>query len=303
MSIGPTGRTVLVTGGAGFIGSHLVDALVPDNDVVVLDDLSSGTRENLHPGATLSEGDVRDDHTVETAMEGVDLVYHEAAMVSVNKSVQDPKRSHRVNATPTLSILEAARDNDARVVLASSSAIYGPPESVPVAESDSKTPTSPYGIDKLYLDHHARTYNELYDLPTVALRYFNVYGPRQRGGPYSGVISIFADQLRDDDPVTIHGDGSQTRDFVHVSDIVQANLLAAETDATGEAFNIGTGDSISIRELAELMRDVADSGSDLVHTDPREGDIDQSVAGIEKARSELGYEPTIDLEDGLQDVI
>jgi UDP-glucose 4-epimerase len=236
-------------------------------------------------------------------MEDVDVVFHEAAIVSVDRSVEDPPLSHEINAAPTLSILEAARDTDARVVLASSSAIYGPPESVPVSETDPKEPASPYGIDKLYLDHQARAYADLYDVPTVALRYFNVYGPRQRGGPYSGVISIFADQLRDDDPVTIHGDGSQTRDFVHVSDIVQANLLAAETDATGEAFNIGTGDSISIRELAELMRDVADSGSDLVHTDPREGDIDQSVAGIEKARSELGYEPTIDLADGLQDVI
>lgn len=298
-----TDRNVLVTGGAGFIGSHLVDALVGANDVTILDNFSTGYRENVNPEATVIEGNIRDRDTVERAMDGMDLVFHEAALVSVDKSVDRPALSHETNATPTLSILDAARENDARIVLASSAAIYGQPSSVPVTESEPKRPNSPYGIDKLYLDHHARTYHDLYGLETVALRYFNVYGPRQRGGPYSGVISIFADQLANDEPVTVHGDGTQTRDFVHVSDIVQANLLAAETDAVGEAFNVGTGSSISIRELAELMRESTESTSEIVHTDGRSGDIERSVADIRKAKNELGYDPTVDLEDGIQDVL
>ncbi|QKY15582.1 NAD-dependent epimerase/dehydratase family protein [Halorubrum sp. CBA1229] len=303
MTATPTDRNVLVTGGAGFIGSHLVDALVGANDVTVLDDFSTGYRENVNPKATVIEGDIRDRDTVESAMDGIDLVFHEAALVSVDKSVEQPQLSHETNATPTLSILDAARENDARVILASSAAIYGRPSSVPVTESEPKRPNSPYGIDKLYLDHHARTYHDLYGLETVALRYFNVYGPRQRGGPYSGVISIFADRLANDEPVTVHGDGTQTRDFVHVSDVVQANLLAAETDAVGEAFNVGTGSSISIRELADLMRESTESTSEIVHTEGRSGDIERSVADIRKAKDKLGYDPTIDLEDGIRDVV
>jgi UDP-glucose 4-epimerase len=299
----PKDRNVLVTGGAGFVGSHLVDALVGANDVTILDDFSTGYRENVNPEATVIEGDIRDRDTIERAMDGMDLVFHEAALVSVDKSVERPQLSHETNATPTLSVLDAARENDARVVLASSAAIYGRPSSVPIVESDPKRPNSPYGIDKLYLDHQARTYHDLYGLETVVLRYFNVYGPRQRGGPYSGVISIFADRLANDEPVTVHGDGTQTRDFVHVSDVVQANLLAAETDAVGEAFNVGTGSSISIRELAELMRESTESTSEIVHTEGRSGDIERSVADIQKAEDELGYEPTIDLEDGIEDVL
>lgn len=303
MSTAPKNKNILVTGGAGFIGSHLVDALVSDNDVAILDNFSTGTREHVNSEATVIDGDLRDEPTIEEAMEDVDIVFHEAALVSVNKSVEDPRHSHDINATPTLSILEAARKNETRVVVASSSAIYGHPQSVPVAESEPKAPTSPYGVDKLYLDYQTRLYNDLYGLPTVALRYFNVYGLRQRGGPYSGVISIFAEQLAPDDPVTVHGDGQQTRDFVHVSDIVQANLLAAETDAVGEAFNIGTGESISVKALAELMRTRAHSESEIVYTDGRAGDIEQSVADIHKAKETLGYEPTVALSEGLDDVL
>lgn len=298
-----SGQNILITGGAGFIGSHLADALIAENHVSILDNFSTGGYENVNPEITVLEGDIRDESTVTEAMEGVDVVFHEAALVSVNKSVDDPRLSHDTNATPTLSILEAARKNDARVVTASSSAIYGHPESVPVTEPDPKSPTSPYGVDKLYLDHQTCLYNDLYDLPTVSLRYFNAYGPRQRGGPYSGVISIFADQLKTGDPLTVHGDGSQTRDFVHVDDIVQANLLAAETNAVGEAFNIGTAESISIKKLAELMRNQAESDSEIVHTEERTGDIERSVADIQKAREELGYEPTVKLSEGIEDVL
>ncbi|RBI61651.1 UDP-glucose 4-epimerase [halophilic archaeon] len=298
----PSDQTVLVTGGAGFVGSHLVDALAPDNDVRVLDDLSSGDPTKVDDRATLIEGDVRDPDAVREAMAGADLVFHEAALVSVEQSVENPQESHAVTTGGSLTVLDAARDEDARVVLASSAAVYGHPESVPVQESDRKSPTSPYGIDKLAADQYARRFSELYGLETVALRYFNIYGPRQNP-EYSAVVSVFEDQALAGDPITVEGDGSQTRDFVHVDDVVQANLLAAETDHVGEAFNVGTGESVTVRELAETVRDVAGSDSDIVHTDPRPGDIDHSEADVSKARERLGYEPTVSLRDGLESLL
>jgi UDP-glucose 4-epimerase len=300
---GPRDRTVLVTGGAGFVGSHLVDALVADNEVRVLDDLSTGDRDNLNDAATFLEGDVRDPDAVAAAMEGVDVVFHEAGLVSVPKSVERPTESHDRNATATLHLLEAARREDARVVLASSVAVYGQPETVPVAEDHPKEPTTPYALDKLALDHYARLYANLYDLETVALRYFNVYGPRQAGGPYSGVISIFLRQARAGGPLTVEGDGEQTRDFVHVSDVVAANLAAATTDDVGTAVNVGTGESITVRELAETVRDVCDADVDIVHTDPRQGDVRRSRADVSRARDVLGFTPATTLREGLADLV
>ncbi|MFC7045382.1 NAD-dependent epimerase/dehydratase family protein [Halobacteriaceae archaeon GCM10025711] len=298
-----TDETVLVTGGAGFIGSHVADALVEDNDVRVLDDLSSGRRENVPSGAELIRGDVRDPDLVADAMAGVDLVFHEAAMVSVPESVENPLGCHETNATATVRLLEAARAEDARVVYASSAAVYGRPESVPLAEGAPKRPTSPYGIEKLATDHYVRAYADLYDLETVALRYFNVYGPRQAASDYSAVIDAFVEQALAGGPITVEGDGTQTRDFVHVSDVVQANLLAATTPHVGEAFNVGTGTSVSVLELARKIREATGVDADVVHTDPRPGDIDQSCPDIEKARSLLGYEPTVTLDDGLGSVV
>jgi UDP-glucose 4-epimerase len=292
-------RVVLVTGGAGFVGSHIADALAPDNTVRVLDNLSDGTRSNVPEGASVIEGDVRDQATVDEAMADVDLCFHEAGMVSVDRSIEAPEECHAVNASATVSLLEAARRADARLVFASSVAIYGQPTSVPISEPDPKEPTSPYGIDKLASDHYVRAYADLYDLPTVSLRYLNIYGPRQSAGDYGGVISIFLERAQRGEPLVIDGDGSQTRDFVHVSDVVNANLRAARTDATGEGFNIGTGSSVSIRELAELVVEVTGSESEIVHGDPRPGDIAESRADCSKARQELGYEPETDLADGL----
>jgi len=295
-----TDRTILITGGAGFIGSHIADALTTDNDITVLDDLSSGSRENVPGGATFIEGDVRDDDTLKNAAADADVIFHEAAIVSVQQSIDQPQRCQDVNLAGTLAVLEAARREDARVVFASSAAIYGEPTSVPIDEAEPTAPASPYGIDKCAADQYVRTYHDLYGLDTVALRYFNVYGPGQTGGDYSGVISIFREQALTGDPITVDGDGSQTRDFVHVEDIVRANLLAATTDAVGTAYNIGTGTETSIQTLAETVQSIADADSPIVHGEPRPGDIDRSCADVTRAQEQLGYEPKISLEEGLR---
>lgn len=296
----PREETILVTGGAGFIGSHLVDALVEANDVRILDDFSSGHRSHVNPNAELFEGHLSDSDLVAKAMDGVDVVFHEAALVSVQRSIEDPLLSNAINVTGTLNILDTARREDARVVVASSAAVYGQPEYIPIDEAHPLEPSSLYGFEKVAVDEYARLYNELYGLETVALRYFNVYGPRQTGGDYSGVVSIFLEQARAGNPITVNGDGEQTRDFVHISDIVQANRLAATTDAVGESFNVGTGDVVTIREVAEIIRDVTQSKSEVVHSDPRPGDIKESQADISKAREVLGFEPQVELAEGLR---
>lgn len=295
-------RTVLVTGGAGFIGSHLVEALAPHNEVRVLDDFSTGDRAYLPDDVTVFEGDVRDPILLQRAARGVDVIFHLAAMVSVERSVDAPRRSNRTNLDAGLLVLEQARQEDARVVVASSAAVYGHPDELPVSEAASTEPTSPYGIQKLALDQYARRYEELYDLPTVALRYFNVYGPRQRG-PYSGVISTFLEQARAGEPITVEGDGEQTRDFIHVDDVVRANLRAATTANVGEAYNIGTGERTSIRDLAETIRDATDSTSAIVHRDPRPGDIRHSGADVSKATRDLGFEACVGLESGIRSLV
>lgn len=294
-----TDRTILVTGGAGFIGSHITDALADRNTVRVLDDFSTGRRANLPDGVEVIEGDIRHDATLQTAMADVEYVFHHAAMVSVEQSVSSPRECHDINSAGTVSVLDHARREDARVIVPSSAAIYGTPDSVPITEPAAKRPSSPYGISKLATDWYARRYAELYDLPTVVLRYFNVYGPRQRHGAYSGVISIFLEQARTGGPITVEGDGSQTRDFVAVEDVVQANLLAAETDSTGEAYNIGTGEQTSIRRLATVVQRVAGTEASITYEEGRTGDIPRSCADIEKARQQLDFQPTVSLRAGL----
>lgn len=293
------GRTVLVTGGAGFIGSHVADALVGANEVRILDDLSTGNPTNIPAGTTFLDGDVRDSRLLEEAMDGVDIVFHEAAVVEVAESIDDPIRSHDVNATGTLGVLERARRADARVVIASSAAIYGDPEEVPLSEETPTDPLSPYGVQKLALDRYASIYHDLYGLETVTLRYFNVYGPRGVSGDYSGVIGTFLQQALDGEPLEVHGDGTQSRDFVHVDDVVRANLRAATTSHVGEAFNIGTGHETEIGDLARLVSELSEGDSTIQFSDPRPGDIERSCADISKARSLLGFEPTVSLRDGL----
>ncbi|WP_226479742.1 NAD-dependent epimerase/dehydratase family protein [Natrinema amylolyticum] len=294
--------TILVTGGAGFIGSHLVEALVPHNEVRVLDDFTTGDRDYLPDDVTVIEGDVRDPIALQEAARGVDVIFHHAALVSVTQSVDDPRQSNRTNLEAGLLVLEQARQEDARVVVASSAAVYGHPEELPVPETAPTNPTSPYGVQKLALDQYARLYEELYGLETVALRYFNVYGPRQQG-PYSGVISTFLEQARAGEPITIEGDGQQSRDFVHVSDVVRANLRAATTDAVGEAYNIGTGQRTTILDLAETVRDATDSASTIAHRDPRSGDIRHSGADTSKASRDLGFDANVGLESGIRSLV
>lgn len=293
--------SVCITGGAGFIGSHLAEELIENSQVYVYDDFSSGSVTNLPDKLNVIEDDLRNTNCLAEVVEDVDVVFHQAAQVSVSNSIDDPVKSHSINLDPLLTILETARHSDTRVVFASSAAIYGEPENIPISESHPKNPTSPYGLEKLAADHYCRLYHDLYDVDTVALRYFNVYGARQQAGDYSGVIPIFREQALNDEPITVEGDGTQTRDFVHVSDIVQANLLAAtEESAVGQAFNIGTGTEFTIRELAETIKEITDSDSEIVHVDGREGDISKSVADISHARKILGYDPSYRISNGLK---
>lgn len=297
------GQTILITGGAGFVGSHLADALVDENDVIVADDLSAGRRADVPDGATFRHVNISHPEVLRDLTRDVDLVFHQAAIVSVQQSIEQPLACHDVNTDATLTLLELARERDFRVVLASSAAIYGHPDSLPIHETDPKTPTSPYGIDKLTIDHYARQYHELYGVETVALRYFNIFGPRQRAGDYGGVISIFREQALADDPITVDGDGTQTRDFIHIDDVVEANLRAATTDHVGNAYNIGRGEQTSIRSLAQRLRDITGSESDIVQTEPRPGDIDASVADITNAERDLGFEPRVSLDEGLRTLV
>ncbi|MDB9235526.1 NAD-dependent epimerase/dehydratase family protein [Halorubrum ezzemoulense] len=293
-------QRILITGGAGFVGSHLAERLAKENDVTVIDDLSTGKEGNVPDVASFQEGDIRNKELLDRITEGVDIVFHQGAVVSVERSAEEPLPCHEVNTDATLYLLELAREKNFRLVIASSAAIYGNPEKIPISEEDSKSPTTPYGIDKWTIDRYARVYNDLYDTETVVLRYFNIYGPRQRGGDYGGVISIFWNQALAGEPITIQGDGSQTRDFIYIDDIVEANLLAATTEHTGEAYNIGRGKKTSIAELAETIHDIVDTDSGITYMEPRTGDVDESVADISKAKNELGFEPTISLRKGLK---
>ena len=299
MAAPPTDQTVLITGGGGFIGSHLARALAPDNDVRVLDNFSTGSRSNLSAEVTIIEGDIRDAETCRQAISETDVVFHLAAQTSVEKSVSQPTRSHAINVAGTLRVLEAARQADARVVVASSAAIYGDPPSVPIDEEQQVDPQSPYGIEKLAADQYARRYADLYDLSSVVLRYFNVYGPPPGTDETPGVIDTFLRQARNGGPIIVHGDGAQTRDFVHIDDVVSVTAKAATADVSGDAFNIGTGLPTAIRALAERISTAVDGTPEITHTDAREGDIRHSRADISKARDRLDFAPTRQVPDAV----
>ena len=296
----------LVTGGAGFIGSHIVDRLLKDgHEVVVLDDFSTGHRSNLadNEALTIVEGDISNPDTVKENMAGIDWVFHKAAVASVPKTVNDPVGSSAVNYQGTLQLLEAARKNNVkRFVFASSAALYGDEPTLPKVETMCPVTLSPYAVDKLASEFACGMYTKLYGLETICLRYFNVYGPRQDpSSPYSGVISIFTDKLKNKEIPTIFGDGEQTRDFVYVSDVVEANMKAATTqEGTGQYFNIATGKKITLKQLLETLCDIYNIDFKVNYSDVRKGDIKESYAIVEKANSILKWNASVELSQGLK---
>jgi UDP-glucose 4-epimerase len=300
----------LVTGGAGFIGSHIAHRLLEaGHEVVVLDNFFSGKRENVAPIAKdirVVEGDVRDLATVEACAAGCEVVFHEAAIVSVPYSVEHPQESHDVNIQGTLNVLQAARKASARrVVFASSAAIYGEEPTLPKTESMRPEPISPYGVEKITGEHYLATWSKLFGLETVALRYFNVFGPRQDPkSPYSGVISIFVDRILGGRPITFFGDGSQSRDFVYVANVALANILAAtRPGVSGRVFNVGCGKSTTLLQLATMIEKATGATVARSFADPRTGDIKDSLADISRARKDLAYEPAVDVEEGLSRLV
>ena len=296
----------LVTGGAGFIGSHLVEALVRRGESVrVVDDLSTGRRHNLLPVPDVEfiEGDLADLDVARRAVTGVEYVLHQAAIPSVPRSVLDPMASHRANVDASLNVLLAARDAGVtRVVYAGSSSAYGNAPTLPKIESMPAAPLSPYALQKFIGEQYGQLFTRLYGLETVTLRYFNVFGPRQDpSSPYSGVISLFISALCDGRQPTIYGDGEQTRDFTYVANVVDGVLRACHASGvSGEVINVATGGRISLNQLFRAVRDVVGGQVDPVYAAVRPGDVRDSQADIQKARRTLGYEPSVSFEDGLR---
>jgi nucleoside-diphosphate-sugar epimerase len=305
----------LVTGGAGFIGSHIVEELLRSGAAVrVFDNFSSGKRENLHfdwAGAErdgrleIVEGDLRDADRMKAAVKGMDLVFHLAAFVSVPQSMQEPQTCFDVNVGGTVNLLEAARKEGVRkVVLSSSTAVYGNTDRFPTDEETPLQPLSPYALSKEVNELYARLYTHTFHLPVVALRYFNVYGPRQRpDSDYAAAIPIFVRHLVNDEPITIYGDGKQSRDFIFVKDVVRANLLASEADSAGEAFNICTGHETNLMDLLEELSEASSHQPQVRFADARPGDIYRSLGNPQKAKAALGFTAGTSLAAGLQQTV
>lgn len=302
---------VLVTGGAGFIGTNLVRALLDRGDTVrVLDNFSTGKRENLRDLADLIEmieGDVRSYHIVREAVEGMDVVLHQAALPSVPRSIKDPITTHEVGVNGTLNVLQAARDcRVGRVVFASSSSVYGNTQELPKHERMTPTPLSPYAVSKLAGEHYCQVFFRLYGLETVALRYFNIFGPRQDPASlYSAVIPKFIDTMRSGARPVIFGDGEQSRDFTYVDNVVAANFLAATADAgvAGEVFNVACHDRITLNRLVEELNAGLGTTIDPSYGPPRLGDVQHSFAAIDKFRDVTGYEPVVPFAEGIRRTI
>jgi len=297
----------LITGGAGFIGSNIAAELVRRGERVrVLDNFSTGRRENLASlleHIDLVEGDLRDLPTVRQVMEGMDYVLHQAALPSVQRSIDDPLTTHATNATGTLNLLVAARDAGAqRVVYASSSSVYGDSPTLPKQEDMLPAPKSPYAVSKLAGEHYCRAFTEVYGLETVCLRYFNVFGPRQDpASQYSAVIPKFITAILQGETPTIYGDGHQSRDFTYVSDVVQANLLAATVPGVaGRVFNVACGQRYTLLNLIAILNDILGTHITSVHTAPRPGDVRHSLADITAAQKALDYRAGVDFHEGLR---
>jgi UDP-glucose 4-epimerase len=300
-------KKVVITGGAGFIGANLVRELADGNSVIIVDNLSTGRKENLTgllgENVVLVEASISDLSLLKKLFTDVDFVFHLAAIPGVFRSIENPLATSETNVTGTLNVLLAAVGAHVKkVVYASSAAVYGETAALPQKEEMLPNPQSPYAVTKLAGEYYGRAFQAVYGLPVVSLRYFNVYGPKQDpNSEYAAVIPRFIKVASEGKPLTIFGDGEQTRDFVFVNDVVQANILAVESDATG-VFNVGQGRSITIKELAQLVIRIMNKDLDVVHREARAGDIRHSLADISRAGL-FGYRPEYDLERGLREMV
>ena len=303
---------VLVTGGAGFIGSNLTEELLRRGHFVrVLDDFSTGKRENLifdkkYPSLKVIEGDIRDIRSCQKAADGMEYVFHQGALPSVQRSVEDPETSNAVNVGGTLNILVAAGEKGVkRVIYASSSSVYGDTPTLPKHEEMPTNPLSPYALQKYVGEHYCRLFYQLYGLETISLRYFNIFGPKQDPNSlYSAVIPKFIDALLQGHPPVIFGDGEQSRDFTYIENVVQANLLAMSAEHVhGEAINIACGKRISLNQLLNVLKEILGSKISPVYQEPRMGDVKHSLADIRKGKEIVGYEPAVGVEIGLRKTV
>ncbi len=295
----------IITGGAGFIGSNLAEVLSRDNEVIIVDDLSTGNDANIRGfEIELVKGSVTDLDLLRKIFKGADYVFHQAAIPSVPRSIKDPVSTNEANVTGTLKVLIAARDCGVKkVIFASSSSAYGDTPELPKREDMNPNPLSPYAVTKLIGEYYCNVFDEVYDLKTAALRYFNVYGPKQDPhSDYAAVIPKFIKRIQEGKPPIIYGDGNQTRDFTSVDDVVSANILAAESDAKG-VYNVATGKRITINELANVIMAIMGRDLDPIHEKQREGDVLHSLGDITKAKKDFGYAPGDKLEANLKETV
>lgn len=299
-------KKVIITGGLGFIGSHLVGGLIEDNEVVIIDDLSSGKLDNIqhleNHNIRLIRGSIND-LDLKTIFKDVDYVFHEAALISVPESVSHPLSYNEVNVKGTLQVLIAAKDSDVKkVIFASSSAVYGDNETLPLGESTPIRPLSPYAVNKATGEMYCQVFTENYGLPTVSLRYFNVFGPRQDpNSPYAAVIPNFITAILQGEKPMIYGDGEQSRDFISVKQVVKANIQASQSHETG-VFNVALGKSTTINQLMNVINEVMGRDVEPIYAKPRAGDVKHSVADISRARS-FGFNPSQDFKDDLRETV
>jgi UDP-glucose 4-epimerase len=305
-------KRILVAGGAGFIGSHIADKLLAIGaEVTVLDNLSTGRMENLeqhkhNKNLHFVKGDIRNAKQVKAAVKNAEAVFNDAAVVSVRLSIDNPMLVNEVNVNGALNLLKASVDSGVeRFVQASSASVYGDAETLPIAEDTRLKPISPYAVSELAAESYAKAFHKVYGLQTVCLRYFNVYGPRQSYSPYTGAITIFMNQLLNNQPITIFGDGEQTRDFVYVEDVASANMLAlTRKEAVGEILNIATGAATSVNMLVKTLMKIVDGArTEPRHLEPKSGEIKHSRASIDKAKRILGYKPIFTVDRGLEQLV
>ncbi|MCP4607483.1 MAG: SDR family oxidoreductase [Planctomycetes bacterium] len=301
-------KRVIVTGGAGFIGSNLARELAKDNTVIIIDDLSTGREENLgnltnQQNVTFIHNSILDLPMLERAFSGVDFVFHQAAIPSVPRSIDDPLSTNEANITGTLNVLIAGSNNKVKkIVAASSSSVYGDTITLPKVEDMVPKPKSPYALTKLVGEYYCDIFYKTYEISTICLRYFNVYGPRQHpDSQYAAVIPKFISSFLKDEPPIIYGDGTQTRDFTFVQDVIQANIIAAESAATG-AVNVGTGSNVNLNTLAKTIGIIMGKDLQPIYQDSRVGDVKDSLADISRIKA-IGYKPQYDLQAGLREVI